>query len=190
MGHDHLRNTSQGGAAMNPLASLMRALVTGLTSVVMASAAAQDIEREPIRYSASNPQNAISQFEERLSRGTAKLEYESAYGYLRSLLKGLDVPESSQVLVFSKTSFQRERISPSTPRAIYFNDDVMVGYCNGGRVMEISAADEAIGTAFYTIDQSREREAGHSTSDRVVFTLPQFVGESGVSGPLGPLAVR
>jgi hypothetical protein len=66
----------------------------------------------------------------------------------------LDVPESSQVLVFSKTSLQRERISPKTPRAIYFNDEVLVGYCKSGRVMEISAADESIGTAFYTIDQA------------------------------------
>ena len=76
------------------------------------------------------------------------------HGYLRSLLKGLEVPESSQVLVFSKTSFQRERISPETPRALYFSDDVMVGFCDRGRVMEISAADEVIGTAFYTIDQT------------------------------------
>ena len=58
------------------------------------------------------------------------------------------------MLVFSKTSLQRERISPATPRAIYFNDEVLVGFCNRGRVMEISAADETIGTAFYTIDQA------------------------------------
>ena len=68
------------------------------------------------------------------------------------------MPESSQVLVFSKTSLQRERISPRTPRAIYFNDDVMVGFCIRGRVIEISAADEAIGTAFYTLDQAREEK--------------------------------
>jgi hypothetical protein len=59
------------------------------------------------------------------------------------------------VLVFSKTSLQRERISPATPRAIYFNDEVMIGFCNRGRVMELSVADEAIGTAFYTINQAR-----------------------------------
>ena len=68
------------------------------------------------------------------------------------------MPESSQVLVFSKTSLQRERISPKTPRAIYFNDDVMVGFCLRGQVIEISAADDAIGTAFYTLDQAREEK--------------------------------
>ena len=34
----------------------------------------------------------------------------------------------------------------------------MVGFCNRGRVMEISAADEAIGTAFYTLDQEPEEK--------------------------------
>jgi hypothetical protein len=116
-------------------------------------AAAQDIEREPIRYSAASPRNAVATLAERLAKGTAKLDYETGRGYLRSLLRALDVPESSQVLVFSKTSLQRERISPRTPRAIYFNDDVLVGFCNRGAVMEISVADDAIGTAFYTINQ-------------------------------------
>jgi hypothetical protein len=118
------------------------------------SAAAQDIERDPIRYSAAVPRNAVATLQERLGKGAVKLEYEARRGYLPSVLRALEVPESSQVLVFSKTSLQRERISPSTPRAIYFNDEVMVGYCAHGRVMEISAADEAIGTAFYTIEQA------------------------------------
>jgi hypothetical protein len=65
----------------------------------------------------------------------------------------LNVPKSSKVLVFSKTSLQRERIRPKTPRAIYFNDDVHVGFCLRGDVLEISAADANLGTAFYTLDQ-------------------------------------
>ncbi len=126
----------------------------GLASLAASSAAGQDIERDPIRYSSAAPRNAISRLQERLEKGTARLEYEPKHGYLRSVLRALDVPESSQVLVFSKTSLQRERIAPRTPRAIYFNDEVLVGFCNRGRVMEISAADEEIGTAFYTIDQA------------------------------------
>src|SRR5262249_2694576 len=62
----------------------------------------------------------------------------------------------SQVLVFSKTSFQRERIAPKTPRAVYFNDEVVVGYCRRGQVMEIAVSDEVIGTAFYTFGQTEE----------------------------------
>ena len=57
------------------------------------------------------------------------------------------------VLVFSKTSLQRERITPKTPRAIYFNDDLYVGFCLRGDVMEVSASDPNLGTAFYTLDQ-------------------------------------
>ncbi len=59
------------------------------------------------------------------------------------------------MLVFSKTSFQRQRIAPRTPRALYFNDDVYVGYCSDGDVMEISAADPNLGAVFYTLDQER-----------------------------------
>jgi hypothetical protein len=100
----------------------------------------------------------VSRLEDRLTAGTAKLEFEPAHGYLKSLLKALDVPTSSQVLVFSKTSFQRERISPRTPRAIYFNDEVMVGFCLHGPVMEISAADELLGTSYYTLDQASDEK--------------------------------
>src|SRR5688572_18023161 len=52
------------------------------------------------------------------------LEWDDATGYLRSVLQALNVPVESQVLVFSKTSFQASRIGPVMPRAIYFNDAV------------------------------------------------------------------
>jgi len=63
------------------------------------------------------------------------------------------------MLVFSKTSLQRHRISPRTPRAIYFNDDVYVGYCRSGEVLEISAVDPELGAVFYTLDQTDSSEA-------------------------------
>jgi hypothetical protein len=134
-------------------------LLIALTLVETARVSGQDIERAPINYSAAAPRNAVTRLQERLAAGTATLEYKPAHGYLRSLLRALDVPESSQVLVFSKTSLQRERISPRTPRALYFNDEVMVGFCLRGRVIEISAADDRLGTVFYTLDQTREEPA-------------------------------
>jgi hypothetical protein len=48
---------------------------------------------------------------------------------------------------------QRQRITPKTPRAVYFSDDVYVGYCQRGDVLEISAVDPQLGTVFYTLDQ-------------------------------------
>jgi hypothetical protein len=148
---------THGGSGRAQGGAFVRRPWTGLFSLCLvtwaATASGQDIERDPINYSVATPQNAVSRFEERLAAGAVKLDYEPAHGYLRSLLGALDVPESSQVLVFSKTSMQRERISPRTPRAIYFNDELMVGFCQRGRVIEIAAADEAIGTAFYTLNQ-------------------------------------
>jgi hypothetical protein len=57
------------------------------------------------------------------------------------------------VLVFSRTSLQRSHIGPKTPRAIYFNDDVLVGFCRHGEVMEVAASDPNLGTVFYTLEQ-------------------------------------
>jgi hypothetical protein len=122
-------------------------------------AAAADLDAEPIRYGTAMADNRVSRLEERLAAGKATLIPEKQLGYLRTLLKELDVPESSQVLVFSKTSLQRHRISPYTPRAIYFNDDVYVGYCRNGDVIELGAVDPNLGTVFYTLDQKKKDKA-------------------------------
>ncbi|HEY7334256.1 MAG TPA: hypothetical protein VH639_05180 [Bryobacteraceae bacterium] len=106
----------------------------------------------------SNPQtetasnDAVSHLERRLENGEAALDYNSRLGYLPSLLKLLDVNADSQVLVFSKTSFQQALISPKNPRAIFFNDDVSIGAVPGGEVFEISAVDPVRGVAFYTLN--------------------------------------
>jgi hypothetical protein len=116
-------------------------------------AGASDIDRDPINYATAPADNAVSRLQERLAGGKAKLTFEEGRGYVKSVLAELKVPESSQVLVFSKTSLQRDRIAPKTPRALYFNDDVYVGFCLRGDVMEFAAADPSLGTVFYTLDQ-------------------------------------
>ena len=70
---------------------------------------------------------------------------------LRAVLRVLEVPEWSQVLVFSKTSEQFALIHPANPRAVYFSDDVYVGYVPGG-LIEVAAADPVLGMVFHTID--------------------------------------
>lgn len=75
-------------------------------------------------------------------------------GYLPSLLEHLGINPDSQALVFSKTSFQAGKISPRNPRAVYFNDDVAVGWVRGGEGIEIAAIDPRQGTVFYTLDGS------------------------------------
>ncbi len=149
--------SARGGAVFR-WGRCLGVVLVGWSAGLAATVSGQEIERDPINYSVATPQNAVTDLQERLDRGEVSLEYGSEHGYLRSLLRALDIPESSQVLVFSKTSMQRERISPKTPRAIYFNDDVLVGFCLRGQVLEISAADDNLGTVFYTLDQFEEEK--------------------------------
>jgi hypothetical protein len=113
----------------------------------------EDFDRAPINYSASTPDNLVSRLQERINRGDVKLDFTEDFGYLPSVLKEFAIPVSSQTLVFSKTSLQRDRISPRTPRALYFNDDMYVGFCRLGEVMEVSVSDTKLGTVFYTLQQ-------------------------------------
>ena len=83
------------------------------------------------------------------------LAYDENMGYIRSLLKALNIPESSQAFVFGRNSFQIDQISPSRPRAVYFNDDTYVGFVQGGRFIEIAIADPEAGPVFFTLDQKK-----------------------------------
>jgi len=117
------------------------------------AARATDLNADPIKYATAPAHNVIEQLRSRLESGQVQAPRDPKMGYLPSLLKALHIPESSQVLVYSKTSLQRHRISPATPRALYFNDDVYLGYCQQGNVIEVSAVDPQLGTVFYTVDQ-------------------------------------
>jgi hypothetical protein len=136
-----------------PIKPWMQLIVLTLTCAT--AIAQEEYDREPIRYSASQPDNLVSQLDQQLASGSTKLQFDDDRGYLQAVLQALSVPQSSQVLVFSKTSLQRQRITPKTPRAVYFSDDVYVGYCQRGDVLEISAVDPQLGTVFYTLDQQR-----------------------------------
>lgn len=125
-----------------------------ILSALLPTASAQDeFELPPIEYSKGTPDDCIADLQGKLDRGELRLNFDPKFGYLPDLLKSLEVPVESQTLVFSKTSLQRSRISPKTPRAIYFGDDVYVGYCQKGSVLEISAVDPNLGTVFYSLDQ-------------------------------------
>jgi hypothetical protein len=108
------------------------------------------------RYLNATFDDAAARLDRKLASGAAHLEFrEGGLGYLPGLLAALDVNPDSQALVFSKTSFQAQRIGPRNPRAIYFNDTVAVGYVPGGDVMEIAALDPKEGYAFYTLENTR-----------------------------------
>lgn len=109
------------------------------------------LNEAPIRYLDSKGQNRITELIDKIDSGEIDLKYRQADGYLRSILEALEVPISSQSLVFSKTSLQSGRISPSNPRAIFFGDDVYVGWVNGSSLLELSVADPSLGAVYYSM---------------------------------------
>ncbi len=126
--------------------------VTACTTAVRAQI---DYEHPPINYLTSQPTDAVARLNAKLESGTLSLTYEPEKGYLPSVLSALNIRPTSQMLVFSKTSFQLSRISPRRPRAIYFNDNVYLGCVQQGDVLEISATDPDLGAVFYTLEQRK-----------------------------------
>jgi len=136
-------------------------LITAAVLIIASAsiAAAQgDYERPPIDYLNAEVHDPVAELSRKLASGNAQLDHDERYGYLKSVLTALDIPVSSQTLVFSKTSLQLQRISPRMPRALYFNDDVYVGFCQHGDVLEFAATDAKQGVTFYTLSQDKDGE--------------------------------
>lgn len=112
----------------------------------------------PVDYFGDVLGDPVSKLHEMLKKGETRLEFEPGTGYLRSLLAALDVPVSSQMLVFAKNSVNARIISPENPRALYFNDNAYVGFVPGAPFLEISGVDPHKGAVFYTLSQ----QAGES----------------------------
>ena len=62
-------------------------------------------------------------------------------------------PSHRKDLSFPRPASRQRRISPETPRAIYFGDDVYVGWVQLGEVLELTAIDSQKGAIFYTLPQ-------------------------------------
>ena len=97
-------------------------------------------------------------------RTLAGLTSEGRSGHLRSVLQALNIPVSSQIMVFSQGSVQSRLIAAGNPRALYFNDSVVVGWVRGGFI-EIAAQDPEQGTVFYTLNTSWTGSPSVSRSD-------------------------
>ncbi len=123
----------------------------------------KDFTAPPHQYWERPPQDRFTQLYKKIQDGSVKLDSTSANAYLASLLRALEIPVSSQLLVFSVTSLQSSLISPSNPRALYFNDDTYVGYVPGGRI-EIASFDPELGGIFYIFDVPRGSQP--SVADR------------------------
>jgi hypothetical protein len=114
-------------------------------------------ERAPIHYHETEPDTKLTRFF-KTAKDNRVLCEGSHREVLAELLAKLEIPVESQVLVFSKTSAQNSRIAPETPRAIYFSDDLYLGWVQGGEI-EAASFDPRLGMVFHLI-QLTERKPG------------------------------
>ncbi len=114
-------------------------------------------ELAPIRYSETSANDPAAELVARIESGELKLDTSSDRAFLKDVLRELGVPIESQVLVYSKTSAQNERITPARPRAVYFSDDCYIGWVQNGMI-EIIATDPTLGPIFYRMVIPRPKE--------------------------------
>lgn len=141
----------------------MRSCLLPLLSILPISAALAaetkepriiDFKAEPHSYLESQPKDRFAQFQARAEKGDVKIDTTNDKAFLSSLLEALNIPISSQIMVFSASSLQSEIINPRNPRALYFNEDTYIGWVPGG-LIEIIAADPEMGPMFYVFDRLR-----------------------------------
>ena len=152
----------------------MRKLLVGLAAVVAAYAFADfdgsyilPRDHAAIQYDTATGERSCRALQQQLREGKLRLEFDEQHGYLEAVLKALDVPVSSQVLVFSKTSFQAPRISPRMARALYFTDDRHVGLGAGRRrpgIRRRSIPGRASSSTRWTRNPARSRASTGATS--------------------------
>lgn len=113
-----------------------------------------DLDQPAIRYNDQTFHDPGAQLNRKLQFGEVHFKFDGPQGYLRSVLDAFDIPIESQLVVFSKTSFQADRINPHNPRSLFFNDSVVVGWVHGGPIIEVAAEDPKQGMIFYTLSQN------------------------------------
>jgi len=151
---------------------------------IVTAFAQQDYYDRDIGYSTKVSHNDITELQKKIDNGETNLLHDNKTGYLKSLLKHLNISPSSQMLVFSKTSFQNEYITPHTPRAIYFSDNVYIGWVQHGTVMEISTQDPQLGGVYYTLSQVKKDKPKFKRETHDCFQCHVSRNTLSVPGPL------
>ena len=107
----------------------------------------------PVRYSDSQASDPMTQWAREMEEGKGPVDL-SGLELLNHVLRRLEVPVESQILVFSKTSKQNSLIHPDTPRALFFHENAYVGYVPGGDV-EVITHDPMLGAVFYLVTSGK-----------------------------------
>ena len=137
------------------LADINRLMLSMTLSVGISMAATDVWDLPPLRYSETASNDAIAKLAASAAPGMVPFNGETPLDRLRFVLKLLDVPEESQILVFSKTSKQNSLIHPGNPRCLFFNENSYVGYVPGGSI-EVITHDPVLGAIFYLIRAGNE----------------------------------
>jgi hypothetical protein len=141
------------------------------------------VNHPAIQYFKTDLDNPVVRLSEKMGSGKARLDpREDELGYLPGLLKHFGVNTDTQALVFSRTSFQATKISPTNPRAIYFGDDIALAYVRGSDEIEIAATDSRQGIVFYTANLKTLPRTGFTRGEVCLLKCHQGPATSGVPG--------
>lgn len=135
------------------IAAFLLLLLPGLIRAVP-----QRFENPPHDYWTRPLSDPFTRWLEKVKRGEASAPAGDELSVVRDYLKIFNVPVTSQMIVYSATSRQRI-ISPYRPRALYFNEDLYIGFVPGGQI-EVASVDPAAGPVFHIFDFPRGERAG------------------------------
>jgi len=173
------------------LPAILALLASG--AIALGGKANFDLDAAPHRYHERELRDPFTLLKSDLESGKLALDESSELAFLRSLLARLNVPVSSQMLVFSTTSLQLRLIRQDNPRALYFNEDLHIGYIPGGKI-EVLSMDPEVGAIFYIFDiphggapvrVERSERCMNCHSDDDTGGVPGVVIKSVVPGPTG-----
>jgi hypothetical protein len=152
-----------------------------------------DLERPEHDYWNRTPKDPLHPDQRRPRVGPSRPRRNLGKGLPREPAEGAQDPASTQTLVYSTTSLQLRLISPRSPRAIYFNEEIYLGYVPGGKI-EIVSIDPELGAIFYIFDipkagvrpvAERSQRCMNCHSDEDTREVPGIVIKSVVPGPSG-----
>ena len=164
-----------------------------LASLACAEPSYKNFDEPPHNYHTAPLKDRFTKLKADLESRRIPLDHSSEKAFVVSLLKALDIPATSQMLVFSTTSLQLRFITPRNPRAIFFNDGLYLGYIPGAKI-EILSMDPELGAIFYMFDiphdsrpiavERSERCVNCHTKEDTGF-VPGIVIKSVIPGPTG-----
>jgi hypothetical protein len=108
--------------------------------------------------------NVVDDLNRKLLDGSATLTFQGRSGYLRSVAEALKLPVDSQLVLYFERQLQGRLVSPTNPRALFFNDRVALGGCGTPSCWKWPRYDETAGHGASTRWSRRPAERAASSS--------------------------